>query len=357
MFKTNNYVNKFNMKKFTLIFAMLAMLSIVVTAQPQLSWRFANFEVVNAGTQLQFDVEVMASATGSFHRDLQVYFDYNTAGFGSDIVANGYVTVTPLALMNTHYVIVNQADNTSSKFAVITEALNEMTDAGSATYFNEVPNSFTGLLQITIDILDNTQTAGIAFDEALMNGGQYYQSTSTTDPIKYTDPSLYVNNLSGELLSSLYGLITYDNASNTVLNGAQATLISGVTPVDVAVADATGTYYFSSMADGAYTIETSCSKTWGGITSIDGILATRFSLGLLPLSSLRQLAGDVNAAGGVTTIDGILIKRRALGLLASWPAPDYVFEVQSATVTAGLGTVDYKGLCSGDVNGSYVPPF
>ncbi len=88
------------MKKFTLIFAMLTMVSIVATAQPQLTWQFANFEVINAGAQLQFDVEVMASSTGTFHRDLQVYFDYNTAGFGSDVVANGYVTVTPLTLMN-----------------------------------------------------------------------------------------------------------------------------------------------------------------------------------------------------------------------------------------------------------------
>ncbi len=168
------------MKKFTLIFAMLTMVSIVATAQPQLTWQFANFEVINAGAQFQFDVEVMASSTGTFHRDLQVYFDYNTAGFGSDIVANGYVTVTPLALMNAHYVLVNPgADNTSSKFAVITEATAEMTQSGSLTYFNEMPNTFTGLLRITIDILDNTETAGIAFDETLMNGGQYHQSTST----------------------------------------------------------------------------------------------------------------------------------------------------------------------------------
>ena len=265
---------------------MLTMVSIVVTSQT-LTWQFANVEVINAGTQLQFDVEVMASAAGTYHRDLQIYFDYNTAGFGSDIVAGGNVTVTPLTLMTTHYVVVNSADNTSSKFAVITEATHEMTQSGSATYFNAMPNTFTGLLQFTIDILDNTETAGIAFDEALMNGGQYYQSASTTDPVKYTDPSLFANNLNTDLLSSLYGLITYDNGASTILNGADATLYSGVTPIDVATADATGTYYFSGMADGAYTIETTCSKAWGGITTIDGVLASRFAVGLFPLTAIE----------------------------------------------------------------------
>ncbi|MCD4790658.1 MAG: hypothetical protein K8R37_11720, partial [Bacteroidales bacterium] len=325
-------------------------------SQPQLTWQFANYEVINAGTQLQFDVEVKADIAGSFHRDLQVYFDYNTAGFGSDIVANGKIAVSNLTLMNTHYAVVNMADNTSSKFAIISEADEEMNEPGSATYYNEVTTTFQGLFRFTIDILSNTETAGIVFDAALMNGGQYYQSTSNTDPVKYVNPSLYDNDLSTDLLSTLYGVINYDNTANTLLNGAEATLYSGVTPIDVAIADITGTYYFSGMADGSYTIETTCSKPWGGVTTVDGILAKRFALGLLPLTPLRQLAADVNLAGGVTTIDGILIQRRALGLLGGWPAPDYVFEVPNPAVTSGIGTANYEGLCSGDVNGSYTPP-
>lgn len=344
------------MKKFTLIFALFTFVSIVVTAQPQLTWRFANAEVINAGTQFQFDVQVKADAGVTYHRDLQVYFDYNAAGFGSDIVGNGYVSVTPLALMNTHYVVVNSADNTSSKFAVITEASNEMTQSGSATFFNAMPTTFTGLLRITIDVMDNTEMAGIAFDEALMNGGQYYQSTSNTDPIKYLDPCIYDNDLSSLLLSSVYGLITYANSFNTALNGAEATLFSGVTPIDVATADGSGAYFFTGMTDGSYTIGTTCSKAWGGVTNIDGVLAQRFALGLLPLDALQQLAADVNKAGGVTNIDGVLIKRRAVGLITSWPAPDYVFETPNVIVTSGLGAADYKGLCSGDVNKSYIPP-
>ena len=113
------------MKKFTLIFALLMSASALVMAQPQLSWRFANYQVINAGAQLQVDVEVKADVAGSFHRDLQIYFDYNTAAFGSDIVLNGNISYTPLILMGdvTKYDVVNTADNTSSKFAIITEAI------------------------------------------------------------------------------------------------------------------------------------------------------------------------------------------------------------------------------------------
>jgi hypothetical protein len=174
--------------------------------------------------------------------------------------------------------------------------------------------------------------------------------------LKYVDPNLYDNNLSTVLMSSLYGLINYDNTANTVLNGAVATLYSGATPIDVATANASGIYYFTGMADGPYTIQTTCAKAWGGVTTIDGTLATRFALGLITLTPLRQKAADVNLAGGVTTIDGVLIKRRALGLISSWAAPNYVFEVPTPTVSGGLAVANYEGLCSGDVNGSYTPP-
>ena len=63
------------MKKLLTIFAFITFISFIVTAQPQLTWQFANYEVINSGTQLQFDVEVKADVTGSYHRDLQVYFD------------------------------------------------------------------------------------------------------------------------------------------------------------------------------------------------------------------------------------------------------------------------------------------
>jgi hypothetical protein len=346
------------MKKFYVIFALFTLISLTVTAQPQLTWRFNNVEVINAGTKLQFDVEVMASVAGSYQRDMQIYFDYSTLGFGSNIVAGGKITYTPLTLMDaTKYVVVNMADNTSSKFAIITEAINEMTQAGSATYYTAITTSYQGFLRFTINIASNAQTAGIAFDQTLMNGGEYYQSTTNTDPLKYLDPCLYNNNLSTLKLSSCYGLVTYNNGASTPLTNCAATLYQGASIIDVSPAtDAVGTYLFTGIADGAYTIQTTVVKAKGGITTADGILVARFALGLGTFSAIQLKAADVNVSGGITTADAILIKRRAVGLSSNWSAADYVFEVPNVTVTSGLGTVNYKGLCSGDVNGSFTPP-
>jgi hypothetical protein len=346
------------MKKFYVIFAMLTLISLTITAQPQLTWRFNNVEVVNAGTKLQFDVEVKANVAGSYQRDLQTYFDYSTLGFGSNIVAGAKIINSPLALMDaTKYVVVNQADNTTSKYAIITEAINEMTQPGSATYYKEVTTTYQGFLRFTINVLSNTQPAGIAFDQALMNGGEYYQSTTNTDPVKYLDPSLFENNLSTFKLSSCYGTVKYNNGALTPLTNCIATLYQGATIIDVSPAtDATGLYLFSGIADGAYTIQTTLVKAKGGITTADGILVARFALGLGTFTPLQFKAGDVNVSGTITTTDAILVKRRAVGLPSNWAAADYVFEVPNVTVASGLGTSNYKGLCSGDVNGSFTPP-
>jgi len=182
------------MKKISIILTSLLLISGCLFSQTQLSFRVSNPHVIYGTPDVfQFDVDVKADVSGTFQRDLQVYMDYNTAAFGADIVANGKLSVTTLELMSDHYQIVNITDNTTSKFAVITDAIEELTQNGSADYFNEMETSWLGLLQFQIEITDANELTGIAFDEALMNGGQYMQDISSTDPISYFDPSLYEN--------------------------------------------------------------------------------------------------------------------------------------------------------------------
>jgi hypothetical protein len=220
------------MTKVTLLLACTILLSGLLVAQETLTWRFANPQVVSGTPDVfQFDVQVKASAAGTFQRDLQIYFDYNTAAFGADIVANGKISVSELELMDNasfpsaDYSIVNTADNTSSKFAVITEADNELTQSGTSTYFLEMPTDFAGLLRFQIDIANASELAGITFDESLMNGGQYKQSTSSTDPEKYAETAVYDNNLTnsslqGLLFSSLKCFIEgpYDAGTGSIMN-------------------------------------------------------------------------------------------------------------------------------------------
>ena len=335
------------MKKVTLIFAFVAFLSYLGISQT-LTWRFANYEVVNAGAQLQFDVEVMASAATTYHRDLQVYFDYNTAGFGTNW-ATGHVTVTPLSLMDNLYSVVNTADNTSSKIAIITEADNEMAQQGNATYFNLMPGTFTGLFKVTMDITDNTATAGIAFDEALMNGGQYYQSTSAIEPVKYVDPCIYDNDLLSNKLSVLSGTITYANSANTPINA----LVNGGS-IGTASTDVNGYYSFSGIDDGSYTLTTTGSDSWQNETTVgDANLVLDHILGTA-LTGIKFLAADVTWDNNVNVNDLNLMIDVILGNASGYPAsPDWLFEDQNVNVVNGVGTSSYQGLLSGDPDGSY----
>lgn len=198
----NININIYKMK-FTLFTCLLSSLFFLQTiGQPQLTFRFSN-PVISESTPpvFQFDVDIKASQPGTFLRDLQVYLNYNTSAFGSNVVANGKITVTKLALLSNHYQIVNQADNSGSGYAIITEGINEMNQSGSGTYFNEAPLDFTGILRFQIEITDISQTAGVFFDEALMNGGQYHQSTVNTNPIAYQNTNLYDNTLNNLSLS------------------------------------------------------------------------------------------------------------------------------------------------------------
>jgi hypothetical protein len=341
------------MKKFASIFALITLVSIIVTAQPQLTWQFANFEVINAGSQLQFDVEVKADVDGTFHRDLQVYFDYNTAGFGSDIVANGKVTVDNLTLMENHYFVVNTADNTSSKFAVITEATHEMAEPGSATFYNEMTTTFQGLLRITIDIADNTETAGITFDDLLMDGGQYYQDAVTTDPIKYVDPCLYDNDLLTNKLSTAYGTVTYANGANTPLSDVTVTL-----DVYSDVTDGNGDFNISSIDDGGYTLLSTTTKAWGGLTMNDVQFVRQYVTGQPPgngLSGLPLAAADVDQSTLINMNDVQFMRQKVTGQTPGFP-DFWIFEEPGITVTNGVGSQSLQGICAGDADQSYTPP-
>jgi len=340
------------MKKFLTFFALMTFISFYVTAQT-LNWQFANYKVINAGTQLQFDVEVKASAAGTFHRDLQIYFDYNSAAFGSDIVAGSDISYTPLTLMNaSKYFVVNTADNTGSKFAIITEANEEMDEVGSSTHYEEVLTTYQGLLRFTIDILDNSQTCGIAFDQTLMNGGQYYQSISAVEPVKYGDPSFYEGDISAYGLTSISGTITYANGGTDPIANCTVTINDGGV-VGSTMTDANGFYSYYGIADGSYTLTTTCSELYVYVTDVNDMNVVIDHILGLPLTDVYFLAGNVNGDPVINVNDMNLMIDNIVGLSFGYPIADWVFVDQTVDVTGGVGTQDYLGLMAGDSDGSY----
>ena len=134
-----------------------------------------------SGSTYEFDVMVQGSTSGTKLGDNLVYINYDANAFGSNVVGNGNVTVTKGTMLQGgsapafYYTIVNVTDNTSSRFSVTVE----YNYPDYPEYGNDLPTSPTQLLHIVLNIADDSYTAGLSFEQPLMDG-QEYESDNTT---------------------------------------------------------------------------------------------------------------------------------------------------------------------------------
>jgi hypothetical protein len=184
--------------------------------KPNIYWQFANPVLLSSekGCVLQLDVEISSTMAGTYHSDLQVYFDYNTAAFGQNIVANNHIVVEYLEMMQgeafgqVKYFVNNYTDNTGHTFAILTESTYLIADP---MYMNEVPQYpvFAGLFRFRIQIQSPSQVAGMFFRDNLMDGGNYFISSTYYPQTKYGDPpdyqNLYMNDLMNQPLDCSAG--------------------------------------------------------------------------------------------------------------------------------------------------------
>ncbi|MEZ5082116.1 MAG: carboxypeptidase-like regulatory domain-containing protein [Bacteroidales bacterium] len=214
------------------------------------------------------------------------------------------------------------------------------------------PNTFVLLTNVTTTT--SYQEYEVSFD--MYTGSDEYIALKHSNGASYLD--FYIDDVNVTSGSRISGTITYSNAAMTPLTGCSIDLYDNTdTYIASTTTDGTGYYEFPGLIDGDYTLETTVVKAKGGITTVDGIIIARIAAGIGgPYTPLQFLAADVNTSGVVTTTDGILVKRRAAGLPGEWTAPDYVFESPAVNINTGDETVDYQGVCSGDVNGSFTPP-
>ncbi|WP_456407791.1 FlgD immunoglobulin-like domain containing protein [Caldithrix abyssi] len=158
-----------------------------------ITFTFENIMITRASGLMYYEFDVMAQAdqAGTRIGDNQVYINYNTLGFGTNVAANGKITVEKGTLLSGElvaglplYGIVQVVDNADSRFAVTVE-YKYPDSPGSA---NELLTTPEQLLHIKIEIADSNQTAGISFEEALMVGQQYQSDNSTKySPVVATD--------------------------------------------------------------------------------------------------------------------------------------------------------------------------
>ncbi len=205
-----------------------------------ITFTFANGQITGT-TPKYYEFDVMAQANKSDTKigDCLVYINYNTAGFGASIVASNNITVTKETLIQGEaygsalYEIQNVADNTSSRVAITIEFVFGAPAAG-----NELPTTQTQLLHIKIEIANQSQTAGLSFQQSLMDG-QQSESDNTT---KY-NPVVTSNTDESSLPVQL--------SSFTTLSSDKGVLVSWRTETEVG--NVGFSIYRSEKKDGSYT--------------------------------------------------------------------------------------------------------
>ncbi len=157
---------------------------------------------------------------------------------------------------------------------------------------------------------------------------------------------------------NISGVLTYNNAAYTPLTNSRVYLSDNSnTILDSLMTDAGGAFTFYLRPPGVYRLAASVPKPWGGVNATDALVVQRHVINLNPLSGLRLTGADVNNSQTVSSVDALLILRRTLGMDTSFIIGDWVIENPVITITDNDVQKSFQGLASGDVNGSYQPPF
>jgi hypothetical protein len=156
--------------------------------------------------------------------------------------------------------------------------------------------------------------------------------------------------------NQLSGTLSYDNAAGTPLSNTKVMLKSGNIPVDSSLTNSSGYYLFDNVPPGNYTLDGKCSKLWGGVNSTDALKIMRHFVHISLLSGIRKTAADVDASNYINAIDAMTAMQRFVEQISSFPSGDWAFEKPALALSGGMTTVNFKGLCFGDVDGTYTPP-
>jgi hypothetical protein len=164
---------------------------------------------------------------------------------------------------------------------------------------------------------------------------------------------------------NLTGYVHYNNAYATGLNGVTITLIDNATGVIAATtisgpnttngSNDPGYYSFANLPAGTYHLMAGYAGTWGGNNATDALIVQLNVISLYPLQYLRLVAADVNSSTTISGLDALYIKLRTIGSINSYPGGDWKFTDTTFVFSTPVPALNIKGLCVGDVNGSYIP--
>ncbi len=156
--------------------------------------------------------------------------------------------------------------------------------------------------------------------------------------------------------ATITGVVTYDNDAHTPLDSISIELFLGTDLVQSTLSSADGSYSFTITQPGTYSVQASSVKQWGGVNANDALGILRHFVQYDTLTGIRYQAADVDGSGYINAVDAFLSAKRFVGLETSFPVGDWVFTAETILVSElQYYNADIKGLCYGDVNGSYIP--
>ncbi|KQC06769.1 MAG: hypothetical protein APR54_06740 [Candidatus Cloacimonas sp. SDB] len=181
-------------------------------------YEFGESEVFLEGGDLFYQVEILASASEAGTRlgTGMVLLNYNADAFGEFIFNWGEVVVQPLDLLQTGeyplYSLIVQ-DNAASRLAVTFEYL------AAEGYGNLLPVEGMPLMRIIFPVVSSGGSAGLNFQENLMQGQQYYDDNATTYyPVLASDTDntlLDLNAVEQDLITDQsISVVNYPNPGN-----------------------------------------------------------------------------------------------------------------------------------------------
>ena len=162
---------------------------------------------------------------------------------------------------------------------------------------------------------------------------------------------------SGATIQPVSGFVTYNNSASTPLSSVNVRLLTvpgGVQDAQ-AVTSVNGSYSINAYTNGLRSFSFNTSRTTGGVNATDALQANLHFANTQPLTGLRLRAADVNASNSVNASDALVISRRYSNVISAFPAGDWVFDTATITTNGAAITRDFKAMCYGDVNGSFVP--
>ena len=115
---------------------------------------------------------------------------------------------------------------------------------------------------------------------------------------------------------------------------------------------------FTMMPDQDYALAYATERPWGGGNGTDALRVMQHFSAIRLLSGIHLAAANVNGSESVNSTDALLIMQRFAHMINSFTAGDWVFETDGGdilTIEAADRTDTIRGLCYGDVNGSYIP--